>query len=159
MMIVSTGYVYRVLAGGLAVDLAPSPWILMTIFLASIFMVAFKRLSDLYGLEDAASVRKSFEAYNKEYLLIIAGVSASSAVVSYMLFTLSTYAQDTFSNQYLPVTSVFIIYAVFRYTQIALQSPLAGDPIKLILRDTHLMTCIGLCAAFISITNSFEAGS
>ena len=156
MMIVSTGYAYRALAGGLAVDLPPSSWMLTTIFLASIYMVAFKRLADMADAEAAGNKRWSFNEYSSEFLLMIAAISASASLVSYLLFTFSGYAQEKFSNQYMPLSSLFVIYAVFRYTQIAVRSTLGGDPIRLIFRDPQLRTCIFVCVLFLSVTNGFS---
>ncbi len=155
MLIVSTGYSYRALAGGLSIYLLPSSWMLLTIFLASIFMIAQKRLSDMKSVEDQNMLRPSIRAYSNKFLNIVTGISASSAIISYILFTISDYAQVKFQNPYLPISSIFIIYATFRYLQIALSSLKAHDPINLIIRDTHMKICIFLCFIFIILTNSF----
>ena len=153
MLLVSTGYSYRALAGGLSVDLLPSTWILVTIFLASIFMVAQKRFADMTSSENPADLRNSIQLYPTGFLTLVTGVSAAAGIVSFMLFTLSDYAQDKFSNPYLPLMSVFIIYATFRYIQVCMSSNSGHDPIKLILKDRHLRMCIGLAFFFIVITN------
>lgn len=149
MLIVSTGYCYRTYAGGLSIDLPTSVWMLATIFLASIFMVAQKRLSDINSSEDINNLRTSIRLYPDGFLNLITGIAASSAIVSFILFTLSDYAEDRFQNQYLPLTSLFIIYATFRYIQIAMTSMKGHDPIELILKDRHLKLCIILCIFFI----------
>ncbi|WP_445781230.1 UbiA prenyltransferase family protein [Shewanella sp.] len=153
MLIVSTGYSYRALAGGLSVDLLPSMWILVTIFLASIFMVAQKRLADIATAESLVNLRNSIQLYPKGFLTLVTGVSASAAIVSFMLFTLSDYAEDEFSNQYLPFMSLFIIYGTFRYIQVTMSSSSGHDPIKLILNDWHLKICMVLSLLFLIITN------
>lgn len=156
MMIVSTGYAYRALAGGLAVDSPPSSWMLTTILLASIYMVAFKRLADMADAKAAVNNRRSFNEYSREFLLMIAAISASASLVSYLLFTFSGYAQEKFANQYMPLSSLFVIFAVFRYAQIAVGSAQGGDPLRLIFRDSQLRACIFLCVLFLSVTNGFS---
>ena len=158
MMIVSTGYSYRALAGGLAVGLPTSTWILATIFLASVFMVALKRMADITACENPEALRRSFRTYTPQFLSGVANVSASAAVVSYLLFTLSGYAQTKFDNPYLPLSAIFIVYAVFRYTQVALVTGLGGNPIKLITRDKHLRVCVALCVAFLFVSNALLEG-
>ena len=153
MLIVSTGYSHRALAGGLSVDLLPSIWMLVTIFLASIFIVAQKRLADIKTAEALGNLRQSIQLYPKSFLTLVTGVSASAAIVSFMLFTLSDYAKDKFSNQYLPFMSIFVIYASLRYIQVAMNSSSGHDPIRLILTDRHLKACMVLSLLFIIITN------
>ena len=153
MLIVSTGYSYRTFAGGLSIDLPTSVWMLATIFLASIFMVAQKRLSDINSSEDINNLRTSLRLYPEGFLNLITGIAASSAIVSFILFTLSDYAEDRFQNEYLPLTSLFIIYATFRYIQIAMTSMKGHDPIELILKDRHLKSCIIFCIFFILFSN------
>jgi 4-hydroxybenzoate polyprenyltransferase len=153
MLIVSTGYSYRALAGGLSIDLLTSTWILVTIFLGSIFMVAQKRLADIEASKNIDNLRNSIKLYPSGYLMFVTGVSSAAAIVSFMLFTLSDYAENKFSNQYLPLMSIFVIYATFRYIQVAMSSTRGDDPIKLILEDWHLKLCIVLGLIFIIITN------
>ena len=155
MLIVSTGYSYRALAGGLSINLLPSTWMLLTIFLASLFMISQKRLSDKNSIEDVNMLRPSIKAYTDEFLNLITAISAGSAIISYILFTLSEYAQIKFQNPYLPISSIFIIYSTFRYLQVSLSSLNANDPVELIIKDNHIKACILLCFVFIIITNSF----
>lgn len=153
MLIVSTGYSYRVLAGGLSVDLRPSAWMLATIFLASIFMISQKRLSDIKTSGDVKNIRPSMQLYPDGFLNMTTMISASAAIVSFLLFTLSDYAVDKFSNPYLPMTSLFVVYATFRYLQVTMQSHKGHDPVQLIIRDSHLRVCVFLCLVFIILTN------
>jgi len=153
MLIVSTGYSYRALAGGLSVYLLPSSWMLLTIFLASIFIIAQKRLSDVLSVENQTMLRPSAKVYSNEYLNLITGIAAGSAIISYILFTLSDYAQVKFQNPYLPISSIFLIYATLRYLQIAMSSSKAHDPINLIIHDKHMTTFVLSCFIFIIITN------
>jgi decaprenyl-phosphate phosphoribosyltransferase len=154
MLIVSTGYSYRVLAGGLSINLLPSTWMLLTIFLASLFMIAQKRLSDKSCAESQNQLRASINAYPEAFLTSVTSISAAAAIISYILFTLSDYAQVKFQNPYLPISSIFIIYATFRYLQVAIASSKAHDPIQLIIQDRHLNACVFFCLLFIIITNS-----
>ncbi len=154
MLIVSTGYSYRAFAGGLSVYLLPSSWMLLTIFLASIFIIAQKRVSDKMSIENQNMLRPSVKTYSNEFLNLITGIAAGSSIISYILFTLSDYAQVKFQNPYLPISSIFIIYATLRYLQIAMSSLKAHDPINLIIRDKHMKICVLTCFIFIIFTNS-----
>jgi decaprenyl-phosphate phosphoribosyltransferase len=154
MLIVSTGYSYRVLAGGLSISLLPSTWMLLTIFLASLFMIAQKRLSDKSCVLSQDQLRPSIRAYSDGFLTAVTIISAAAAIIMYILFTLSDYAQVKFQNPYLPISSIFIIYATFRYLQVSTSSSKAHDPIQLIIQDRHINGCILLCLVFIVITNT-----
>ena len=154
MLLVSTGYSYRAFAGGLGIYLLPSSWMLITIFLASIFMVALKRLADKQSVLDQNTLRLSTKSYSEKFLYIVASISAGSAIISYILFTLSDYAQLKFENPYLPLSSIFIIYSTFRYLQVAIDSKEAHDPINLIIKDNHMKICILLFFIFIVVSNA-----
>ena len=84
-------------------------------------MVAQKRLSDIVSATDKSELRASVRAYPDGFLNLITAISASAAILSFILFTLSDYAQAKFHNPYLPISSIFIIYATFRYLQVAIQ--------------------------------------
>ena len=82
------------MGGGLAVGLIPSYWILITIFLAAIFVISLKRKHDIKLLLDKDSLRQSFKSYSLAFFDKIISISASAVVVSYLLFTLSDYAKE-----------------------------------------------------------------
>ena len=154
IFIVSTGYSYRFAAGGLSIYLLPSMWILITIFLASLFIVAQKRLADRTGVENEVMLRSSIKAYSNKFLNLLTIISSISAIISYILFTLSSYAQLRFQNPYLPISSIFIIYSTFRYLHISTVSTKAHDPINLIISDNRLRICIAFYFLFVIFTNT-----
>ena len=154
MLIVSSGYSYRVLAGGIAIAAVPSAWILITIFLGSIFIVAQKRLTDLSDLTGEFLKRRAFDEYSVTFLNFVTAVAAGSAIVSYLLFTLSEYAFSKFQNDYLPISSVFVIYAVLRYVQLTLNGRSGNDPVHVITSDRHIIYCALGWGSFIVITNT-----
>ena len=154
ILIVSTGYSYRAFAGGLSLVLLPSIWMLITIFLASIFIIAQKRLADKLSIENPNKTRKSIKVYTDKFLNLVTTISAGLAIISYILFTFSDYAQIKFHNQYLPISSIFIIYSTFKYLHVAMNSSKAHDPINLIIHDTQIKICILLYFIFIVFTNS-----
>lgn len=151
---VSSGYPYRVLGGGLAVGLIPSYWILITIFLAAVFVIALKRKHDIKAFHKDA-LRKSFKTYPAEFFDKVSSLSASAVIVSYLLFTLSDYAQEKFFNPLLPLSSLPLIYCIFRYLQISENQITSHDPVSIITQDMGLKLGILITILFICISNFY----
>lgn len=152
---VSSGYPYRVLGGGLAVGLIPSYWILITIFLAAIFVISLKRKHDIKLLLDKDSLRQSFKSYSLAFFDKIISISASAVVVSYLLFTLSDYAKEKFVNPLLPISSLPLIYCILRYLQISENQKTSHDPVSIITKDIGLKVGIIITVVFVCISNFY----
>ena len=69
VMMVSAGYLLRVVAGALVIDVTVSPWLYTTIGLGALFIALGKRYSELGTAGDnAASQRAVLEQYSQPYL-------------------------------------------------------------------------------------------
>ena len=87
LAIVSSGFLLRAMAGGLAAGLPLSQWFLLVTGFGALFVVAGKRYSELVLMEDKAALsRKSLAGYSLSYLRFVWGVAAAIAVMSYCLW-------------------------------------------------------------------------
>lgn len=140
LVIVSSGFLLRALAGGVAAGVDLSPWFLLVASFGSLFMVAGKRYSEvrLVG-EGAGATRKSLETYSASYLRFVWGVAASVSVVVYTLWAIGL-ERD---NVLLPQLSIVpFTIAILRYA-VDIDRGLAGEPESIVLGD-RVLQVLGL---------------
>ena len=136
VMIVSIGFVLRVVAGGLAIGVEVSTWLLLcTIFLA-LFLAFSKRRHELSLLaEDASSQRKVLTHYGEEFLDQMINVVTASTVVSYALYSISAETVERFNTRFLVYTIPFVLFGIFRYLYLVYQQPNRLNPTEAVVRD------------------------
>ena len=85
--IVSSGFLLRAIAGGVAADIPLSQWFLLVMAFGSLFMAAGKRYAELQLAErTGAKIRKSLESYTSTYLRFVWTLSATAVVLCYGLW-------------------------------------------------------------------------
>ncbi|HAG32522.1 MAG TPA: prenyltransferase, partial [Prevotella sp.] len=62
-------------------------------------------------------------------------ITGSVMLVCYIMYTVSPETLSHFHNDYLYLTSVFVLLGLLRYIQIAVVDKKSGDPTKVILKD------------------------
>lgn len=135
MCIVSSAYLLRAIAGGVAADIDLSQWFLLVMAFASLFMVAGKRYAELQLAErTGAKIRKALESYTSTYLRFVWTLAASAVVVCYGLWAFEGTHR---SNVWFAVSMVPFTIAILRYA-VDVDGGLAGEPEEIALRDRAL---------------------
>jgi decaprenyl-phosphate phosphoribosyltransferase len=146
--IVSSAYLLRAIAGGVAAGIPLSQWFLLTMAFGSLFMVAGKRYAELQLAErTGAKIRKSLESYTSTYLRFVWTLSATAVVVCYGLWA---FERDGYSGSWFKVSMVPFTIAVLRYA-VDVDGGLAGEPEDIALRDRALQL---LALAWIGIVGA-----
>ncbi len=150
ILIVATGFLLRVIAGGLIIHVAVSKWLLIMVFLLALFMALAKRLDDLIiGERDGKQSRKSVEHYNLNFIYSGITMIAGIIMVSYIMYTISDEVMQRLGSEHLYFTSVFVIAGVLRYLQITLVEQRSGSPTKIFLTDKFIIiTVLGWVISF-----------
>lgn len=139
LVVISSFYLLRVLAGALAVEVPVSGWlVLVTIFL-TLFLVIGKRKAEL----NKDIPRQVLEKYSRPFLNNLLAVSAGLTLVSYGLYTVLE-----MRSGWAVYTVLFVVVGVFRYLWLAYNSDIAEYPERVIFRDS----VIGLSFIFWSVT-------
>lgn len=133
--IVSSAYLLRAIAGGVAAKIPLSQWFLLVMAFGSLFMVAGKRYAELQVAErTGARIRKALESYTSTYLRFVWTLSAAAVVVCYGLWA---FERDHHSGSWFAVSMVPFTIAILRYA-VDVDSGLAGEPEDIALRDRTL---------------------
>lgn len=136
ILIISTGFVIRAIAGCLAISVRISPWLIICAFLMALFLALLKRRNEKVVLGDAAEDhRKSLEGYSLDILDRFIVITTTALIMSYSLYTFLT------GNQYMMITIPLIIYGLFRYLFLVYKKDLGGEPFEILL-DRGIIICI-----------------
>jgi 4-hydroxybenzoate polyprenyltransferase len=137
--IVAFGFVLRLLAGGLATGIALSKWIVLMTFLITLFMSFAKRRDDVLRMEATGEApRKNTIHYNLTFINQAITITAAVTLVCYIMYTVSPEVIARFNNDFLYLTSVFVLVGLLRYIQIAVVEKKSGNPTKVILKDRFI---------------------
>ncbi|HSS24812.1 MAG TPA: decaprenyl-phosphate phosphoribosyltransferase [Mycobacterium sp.] len=133
--VVSSGFLLRAIAGGVAANIPLSQWFLLMMAFGSLFMVAGKRYAELQVAErTGAAIRKALESYTSTYLRFVWTMSATAVVVCYGLWA---FERDRHSGSWFAVSMVPFTIAILRYA-VDVDGGLAGEPEDIALRDRVL---------------------
>lgn len=136
VMIVSLGFVLRVLAGGAAVHVQVSAWLLLCTFFIALFLAFSKRRHELILLaEDASGQRPVLSHYSPEFLDQMINVVTASTVVAYAMYAISPETVEKFHTQHLIYTIPMVLFGIFRYLYLIYQRHTNRNPTEAILRD------------------------
>ncbi|MFQ6109857.1 MAG: decaprenyl-phosphate phosphoribosyltransferase [Candidatus Aminicenantales bacterium] len=145
VFIIAAGFLIRVVAGGLAIEVDISHWLLICTALLALFLSMSKRRHELCLLEEkAVSHRSILREYNPYLLDQMIGVVTASTVVAYSLYTVSEETVAKFGTNKLILTVPFVLYGIFRYLYLVHQKDEGGSPEILIIKDRPLLLDIFL---------------
>lgn len=150
--IVSSAYLIRAIAGGVATGIPLSQWFLLVMAFASLFMVAGKRYAELQLAEQTgARIRKTLENYTSSYLRFVWTMSASAVIVFYGLWA---FERDGHSGYWFAASLIPITLAILRYAT-DVDRGMAGEPEDIVFRDRMIqaqglawIVCVGAAIAF-----------
>ncbi len=143
VFVVAAGFVIRVVAGGLAIKVMISSWLLICTMLLALFLAMSKRRHELVLLDSgAAQHRPILKEYNTYLLDQMISVVTASTLVAYCLYTISEETVAKFGTRRLIWTVPFVLYGIFRYLYLIHQKNEGGSPEHLILKDKPLLADI-----------------
>jgi 4-hydroxybenzoate polyprenyltransferase len=135
VMSIALGFLLRVIAGAVVINVDVSPWILLCTLLLSLFLGFSKRRNELVVLEENADKhRKILDEYSLEFIDHMLAIVTASTVMAYSLYTFSVY-----ENKYMMMTIPFVLYGIFRYQYIVYKKNEGGSPEEILLTDLPLL--------------------
>jgi 4-hydroxybenzoate polyprenyltransferase len=148
VFIVAAGFLFRVVAGGLVIRVAISPWLIVCTTLLALFIALSKRRHELVLLGHHASDHRAILAdYSPYFLDQLISIVTASTVVSYALYTLSPDVQSKFSGKRLELTIPFVLFGIFRYLHLIHHGAEGGNPTRSLFTDPVLLSVVLFWAA------------
>ena len=147
VFLIAAGFMLRILAGTLGLDIAPSHWLLLCGLLVTVFLGFAKRRAELYALNAKESAgrgretaqRRVLDDYSPRLLDQMIAISAAGAMVAYALYTVDAKTIATHGTDRLVYTVPFVLYGLFRYLHLLYRDGGGADPSAELLGDAHLL--------------------
>jgi 4-hydroxybenzoate polyprenyltransferase len=141
VFVIAAGFILRIIAGGYAIDVKISSWLIMTTLFISIFLGAAKRRGEFVHLGQSSdeSSRKVLINYDLSLIDQILSISSASVIITYALYTVSDRTVLSFKTEALIFTTVFVVYGIFRYLYLIHKMGLGESPINAIFTDKPMV--------------------
>jgi len=140
VMLISFGFVLRVLAGAAIISVPATPWLLMCTVLLALFLAFSKRRHEIVLLNDnAGNHRKVLSHYSAYFLDQMITIVSAATVMSYALYTIWPDTVAHFGTKNLIYTVPFVLFGLFRYLYIVHMKEEGGSPTKVLLTDKPLL--------------------
>ena len=139
VVILVSGFVLRVMYGGIVVGVEVSKYLYLMIIFGSFYLGFGKRRNEI--IKNGDKSRKVLEMYNKEFLDKNMYVSLALAIVSYTLWCVDPITIERIGNDYIFWTIPILIIILQLYS-LNIEGNSHGDPIEVILADKKLIISI-----------------
>lgn len=138
VLFLSSGFVWRTLAGALAIAVHVSPWLIVcTIFLA-LFFGFNKRRAELLQIGAHSGTRRNLAEYSPDMLEQYQAIVTSATIMSYVLYTVLG------PTGWMTTTIPMVLYGIFRYIYLIDRHGEGGAPDETLLQDRPLLVTGGL---------------
>ncbi len=139
VFIIATGFVLRVIVGGVIIKIELSPWILIVTFLLSMFLGFIKRRQELIKINcleaDEDKSRITLKKYNLSFLDQLISITTATTLISYISYVLNPQVQERLNTKQLYFTVPFVIFGIFRYLYLTYTKDEGESPEEVIFTD------------------------
>ena len=147
VLVVAAGFVLRLLAGGIVIDVSLSPWLFASASLLALFLAIGKRRQELASLgESAVNTRPIFARYNLPLLDDMLRIVTSATTITYIIYTIESPTMVRSGQNLGLLTAPFVIYGLFRYLYLIHVEERGGAPDEVLLSDRPLQATMILAA-------------
>lgn len=150
VMFLASGFVWRAIAGALAIGVAVSPWLFLVTAFVSLFLGFNKRRAELLHVGSDGTTRKILQLYTPAMLEQFQVMTAGATVLCYALYTVSG------PTPWMTLTIPFVVYGIFRYVYLVERMGEGGAPDETLLRDWPILLTgllYALTAAVVLLAN------
>ncbi len=154
IFVIAAGFMLRVFAGAMAIQVTISHWIVITTLFLSLFLAISKRRSELVMVtkQNIESPRRVLKEYSIPFLDALLIISTTGMVLSYSLYTMADKTIAVFGSEYLIFTTIFVLFGIFRYLFLVLVRDEGENPTLILVKDAPmalnmilwLLTCIAI---------------
>ncbi len=135
---IAIGFVLRVYAGAMALDVPVSSWMFITTLCLALYLAAVKRRQELS--QSGTEGRKVLEKYSVSLVDRYAEMSATGALLFYSMFVMSTKPE-------LIITVPLVLFGLFRYWFVVEALDGGESPTDALLADWQLLLTVVLWVA------------
>lgn len=157
VLAIAAGFVLRVLAGAVAIDVPVSGWLFLCALLLALFLGLAKRRQELVSLKEAAPEhRAALGEYNLPLLDQMLSTVAGMCILAYGLYTVAPDTVAKVGSDRLKWTLPFVLYGILRYLYLVHRRDVTGSPEKVLFSDAP--TLVNLVLYAIAVLVALYAG-
>ncbi|MBN1586808.1 MAG: decaprenyl-phosphate phosphoribosyltransferase [Candidatus Omnitrophica bacterium] len=135
-------FVLRVLAGGVAIGVVVSQWLVLCTFLLAIFLGFSKRRHELTQLGDSAREHRwVLTLYSKEFLDQMNLVTITLTLTCYIFYTISPETVARFGTTNLLYSVLIVMFGLFRYLFLVHKKG-KGSPTEVLYTDRQIVVIV-----------------
>lgn len=143
VFVIATGFVLRIVVGGVAASIHLSHWIVLMTFLLALFLAFAKRRDDVVIYENTGvKTRSNINRYNLAFMNQAISIVATITMVCYIMYTVSEEVMLRIDSTFLYGTSVFVLAGIIHYLQLTIVDVKSGSPTRVLLTDRFVQLCI-----------------
>ncbi len=141
IFVIAAGFVLRAIAGGFAIDVSLSPWLLICTFLMALFLALCKRRHErrLMDQPGVGLFRPSLAAGDERLFDQLIAIMAAAVILAYAVYTQWPDTVAKFQTTHLSFTIPFVIFGVFRYLDLVYRQARGDQPEYILLTDVPLI--------------------
>jgi len=152
VLCIAAGFVLRVLAGAVAIDVPVSGWLFLCALLLALFLGLAKRRQELVSLqEEAANHRASLGEYSLPLLDQMLSTVAGMCILAYGLYTVSPDTVAKVGSDRLKWTLPFVLYGILRYLFLIHRRHVTGSPERVLFSDVPTVVNLLLYAVAVLV--------
>ena len=142
-IIIATGFVLRILIGGIVTQIWISEWLILMTFLLALFLAFAKRRDDVVIYTNTGvKARSNINRYNLDFMNQAISIIAAITIVCYIMYTVSDEVVQRMESSHLYLTSIWVIAGILRYLQLTIVDVKSGSPTKVLMKDRFTQLCI-----------------
>ena len=140
VMFLGACYLWRAVAGAVAISVVISPWLLVCTAFFALFLGFNKRRGELAMLEGRMiGTRKALAHYSPAMLQEFQAITTSGTILSYALYTVL----GSTKSPWLLLTLPMVLYGIFRYIYLMDQKGEGAAPDEILFKDRPILfTCV-----------------
>lgn len=141
IIIVSSGYLLRVIGGGILINVEPSPWLLLVTFSLSFFLVVSKRIGEMKN-NQPENRRKSLRFYSENMLNNMLVVSTTLTITAYAIYAFLSTNNPVINRSILQLSVLPVIFGIFRYLYLVDINNKGEEPEEELFKDFPLLISV-----------------
>ena len=146
---IAAGFMLRIAAGALAIDVEISNWLILTTMFISLFLAIMKRRSELVLVmpdkhEEHPSTRRVLAFYSVNFTDQMATIAAAGVIICYALYSVSARTISIFKTENLIYTTPFVVYGIFRYMYLVYMDQKGENTTEIMITDISMIVTVVL---------------
>jgi len=144
LLIIALGFILRIFAGGFAIGVFVSPYLVMMTFFLAMFLALGKRHDEfIYCKTHKITPRPALNGYSNRLFDVAIGAVVTLMISGYFMDTVTNLNSPlVLKSPYSYLTTFFVIAGIMRYLQLIYVKKKSSDPSYLIFHDGILLSIV-----------------